>query len=100
MIDTACCPVRGPAICLSLVDRDKLPHADLSRALTAPLQFKVEIPNRVNTDSTPLTARYRPPSAPLASFRPSSANVQTQTSGTWVKIAVEVGPGAQAALIV
>jgi len=43
-----------------LADRDKLPHADLSRTLTAPVHFRVKITKRVKPDSTPLTARYRP----------------------------------------
>jgi len=36
---------------LSLVDRDKVPHADLSRALAASLQCKTEIAKRVTPDS-------------------------------------------------
>jgi hypothetical protein len=35
----------------------------------------------------------------LAELQAVATTPQSQTSGTWVKIAVEVGPGAQAALI-
>ena len=65
------------AICLSLADRDKLPHADLLRALAARIQFRVGITKHVNTDSNPthraLSATQR---AYGRSLRRSSVNVQ------------------------